>query len=82
VSDIANTLKDYGEAYIGSIATESFKQIVYSYLESLVKVEEIKGFNIDIVFEPRSGVANITMSITPIFGIRNIYFSIETGPGS
>jgi hypothetical protein len=82
VSDIANTLKQYGEAYIGSVATESFKQMVYDYLNYLVKLDQIQGFGLDIVFQPRQGTASITLAITPIFGIRNIYFTVETGPGS
>ena len=82
VSDIVNTLKSYSHAYIGSIATESFKQLVIDYLELLVKKEEIRGYNMDIKFAPRSGSAKITLAIAPIFSIRNIYFTVETGPGS
>jgi hypothetical protein len=82
ICDISNTLKEYGEAYIGSIATESFKQLVYDYLNYLVNLEQIKGFSVDITFEPRKGTAKIILAITPIFGIRNIYFTVESGPGS
>jgi hypothetical protein len=82
VSDIANTLKFYGDAYVGSLATESFKQTVYDYMNLLIRTEQIKNYSMYITYETRIGRADITLAITPIFGIRNIYFSVKTGPGS
>lgn len=82
VSDIANTLKSYGEAFVGTIATESFKQVVYDYLEGLARTQQITDYNADVQVVPRTGTATITLSIVPVFGIRNIYFTVETGPGS
>jgi len=81
-AEIINTIRAYGEAYIGTTASLSFKQVVRDYFRSLVAGGFIKDFALDISFDNRTGKAQVQVGIMPNFGIRNIYFTVETGPGS
>lgn len=77
-----NTIKSYGEAYIGTNAYQNFKQIVRDFFRGLVVGDYIKDYTLDIRADNSIGRVYVDVGITPIFGIRNIYFTVETGPGS
>ena len=82
VSACANDLKKYGEAYIGTTAKDSFKQVIYDYFRRLQRTNQIKDFSLAVQFVPRSGKATIDVGLMPVFGVRNVYFTVESGPGS
>lgn len=82
VAFCVNTIKSYGEAYIGTIAKDSFKQVVYDFFNMLRANGQIKDYTLSVKFTNNIGRAEISVGLTPIFGIRNVYFTVETGPGT
>lgn len=81
VANCINQIRTYGYAFIGESRTENFKQAVDFHLQKLKNNEYIQDYSLNIKMEERNTRAVVTIGITPIFGIRNIYFQTEVGPG-
>lgn len=83
IASCANTIRSMGYSFIGSIDYAGFKQKVYDYLNNLVEVSVIKSYTLQIErLDDRQGRVGVTVSLTPFLGIRQVYFSVETGPGT
>lgn len=82
LSICVNTIKSYSQSYIGTTALESLKLIIRDFLTSLVVNNYIKDYSLLIRTNPREGMFYIDIGLIPIFGIRNIYFTVESGAGS
>ena len=81
-SQIINTIRGIGYKFIGEIAYETFKTAVQSYMQSLKAQKLIVDYMLKIEMLNLGSKANVTIGITPITGIRNIYFSTMVGPGN
>lgn len=82
LAECINSIRRIGNAYIGTTASANFKQVVRDYFKALVNNGFIKDYSLDISLSPANGRATVTAGIMPNFGIRQIYFTVETGPGS
>lgn len=82
VANVLNQIRDYGYAYIGTTYFEKFKDTVYHYLNGLVSEDIIKDFSLNITSTENNQSASVMVSLLPIFGLRQITFSIEVGPGA
>lgn len=82
VARCSNTIRSFGHAWIGSTDYVGFKQAVYDYMSSLLRSNTIKNFtlNIDRDLNDVNKVI-VDVSITPFYGIRQIYFTVEVGSG-
>jgi hypothetical protein len=76
-----NTIRDYGWVFIGSTNIEGFERSVNSYLNELRNTNIIRNFTLDIDFKPLLNKATVTVGLAPYTTLRNIYFTVETGPG-
>jgi hypothetical protein len=81
VSNCINQIRFYGYSFIGEAGSENLKQAIYYHLDKLRKNNYIRDFSLNITMEERNSRAVVSIGITPIFGIRNIYFQTEVGPG-
>lgn len=82
VATVINQIRAFGFSYIGTIYLAKFKQTVYDYLTNLTARKYIKDFSLNIVEEDHGQRALVYVGIVPIFGIRQITFQIEVGPGA
>lgn len=82
VANCINRVRSYGQAFIGESLNDKFAEAVEDYLNLLRDNEYIRDFTLSISPENlRSSRLDVTISIRPIFGIRNIFFAVEVGAG-
>jgi hypothetical protein len=81
VNYCVNEIKSISKGFIGTNASESFKQTIYDFMRLLLSNEIINDYGLAIETNPREGKATVVVSIQPVFSIRSIYFTVETGPG-
>jgi len=82
VAKCSNTIRAMGYGWIGTTDFSGFKQAVFDYLSNLVKSNIIKNFQLSIDKDRSDpGKVNVNVAITPFYGIRQIYFTVEVGPG-
>lgn len=83
VAAVINQVKQFGETLVGERLnqTEQFKQAVEDLLTNMRSYGYIKNFSLN--FETVNSEYRLLVSIglSLIFGIRNIYFQVEAGPG-
>ncbi len=77
---VVERLRSLGQRYLGSIGYNSFKQDVYDFMTSLSSSNLIRNYTLNITRSEDLLTASVDVSITPYFGIRQIYFSTEVGP--
>jgi len=82
IANVINQIREYGYAFIGSIYIAKFKEIVSSYMFYLKNASVIKDFTLNIVETNQSQKISVIISLTPVFGLRQITFQVEVGPGS
>lgn len=82
VANCLNTIRAIGYRFIGDLRIEQFKQAVDAHLMKLVQNNYIRDYVLNIKMEENNSKAIVTISIVPIFGLRNIYFQTEVGPGA
>lgn len=82
VANVLNQIRDYGYAFIGTTYFAKFKDTVYHYLNGLIVDNIIKDFSLNISSTNNDQSATVMVSLLPIFGLRQITFSIEVGPGT
>lgn len=81
VSTVINKIRDLGWSYIGEPDNGLFREAVKEYLDNLRKGAYIANYSMAINMEtPYKAIVEV--AITPMFGIRNIMFTVETGPGA
>lgn len=82
VAKCSNTIRAMSYGWIGSTDFSGFKQAVFDYLSNLVKSNIIKNFRLTIDKDRNDpGKVNANVAITPFYGVRQIYFTVEVGPG-
>lgn len=89
VAHTINSIRQLGYHYIAEanrLSYEKFHNDVNSHLNNLVANQYIKNFTLSITTEDSierafSRKALVNVSILPIFGIRQISFTVEVGPG-
>lgn len=82
VANVINQVRAFGFSYIGTVYLSKFKETVYNYLTGLTRDGYIRDFSLTITEEDHGQKALVYISIVPIFGIRQITFQIEVGPGA
>lgn len=82
MAETVNQIKEYAEAFIGTNASEDFKTLINNMFDQMVNNEIIKSYTLSFETIPTTGTIKIYVGLAPIFGIRNIYFTVMTGPGS
>lgn len=81
-AQVINSVRQIGYRFIGEINNEVFKNAIRDYMQSLKINRFIIDYSLQIDITGNGSKANITVGITPITGIRNIYFSTTVGPGN
>lgn len=82
VARCSNTIRAMGNSWIGTTDFPGFKQSVFDYMNNLLKSNTIKNFTLLIERSQESvNRVNVDVSITPFYGVRQIYFTVEVGPG-
>lgn len=82
VAKCANTVRSLSYGWIGSTDYPGFKQAVFDYLHYLVKSDTIKDFRLNFTKDTVDPTkVSVDLAITPFTGIRQIYFTVEVGPG-
>lgn len=78
----SNTVRSLSYGWVGSTDYAGFKQAIYDYLIFLVRSNTIKDFRLNIEKDlfNRNKIL-VEMAITPFSGIRQVYFTVEVGPG-
>ncbi len=79
---VINQVKRIARSYIGEIYFDKFKQSIYDYLQKLRVNDYIRDFQLDIERLENGAKAKVSIGISPIVGIRNIYFTTIVGPGA
>lgn len=82
VANIVNQIRSFGFSYIGTVYLKKFKEAVFGYLNQLASDKYIKQFTLNITEEDHGQKALVYVSVIPIFGIRQITFQVEVGPGT
>jgi hypothetical protein len=84
VAAVINQVKQYGEVLIGErmTQTQDFQDSVRDLLVNMRENDYIKDFSLNI--EPVENEYKLLVSIglSLIYGVRNIYFQVEAGPGA
>lgn len=81
VAQVVNKIRQIGYNYIGELTFDLFREAVNSYLKSLKNNNFVVDYTLKIEASPVTGTATVTVGLTPISGIRNIYFTTTVGPG-
>jgi len=82
VSKVIQEVRVLGGRALGTIGFLQFKADVASYLNRLVMAQQIKRFSLDIQRDREDLYkANVDISLTPYFGVREISFQVQVGPG-
>jgi len=82
VNYCVNQIKTIANSYIGTNAAESFKQTIYDFMRGMLSSGIINDYRLGIQTDSRSGTMTVDVNLQPVFSIRSIYFTVETGPGS
>lgn len=83
VMKCANTIRVLGYKAIGTTDLYLFRKNVYEYLDSMVRSGGIKTFTLNIERSTTSlDTVYVDVGLTPYFGVRQIYFTVEAGPGA
>lgn len=90
IANCVNQIRAYGWNFIGSRNNGLFEEAVSQYLVTLQRNGYIKQFSLNFDYQSATArtvvdskqTVNVNVSITPIFGIRNIFFNVLTGPGA
>lgn len=81
-------IRALGHRYLGSIGFAQFKQDVEKFMVGLMADDIIRGFTLNVEKigplpdNNYTSSANVDVSITPFFGIRDISFTTRVGPGA
>jgi hypothetical protein len=86
VGRVIHEIKLLGNSVIGTIQYGTFKRQVEEMLQLLVTGGQIRGYQLDISrrppqIDPEQTVI-VTLSLTPYFGVRELFFTVEVGPGA
>lgn len=82
VANCINQIRSYGNMFIGKSQNEKFKETIDAHLRKLVQNEYIRDYSLNISpLNLRSSRLDINVGIRPIFGVRNIFFSVNVGLG-
>lgn len=86
VGRVIHEIKLLGNKVIGTIQYGTFKRQVEEMLQLLVVNGHIRGYSLDISrrppqLDPEQTVV-VTLSLTPYFGVRELFFTVEVGPGA
>jgi len=82
VANAINQIRSLGYAYTGTIYIEKFKQDVSNYLKKLVNSDYIRAYSLQVNVTDYRQKVEVYVGIMPIFGVRNIAFQIQVGPGA
>ena len=78
----SNIIRSMGNAWIGSTDIAGFKQAVFDFLAYMVRSNVIKTFTLNIDRDTTEATKIIVdVSLTPFSSVRQIYFTVEVGPG-
>lgn len=80
ISTIANRIREFGYALIGGPNADVFKSAVKAYLDELRREQKIINYSLKITLEQNSR-AIVELGIMPVFGLKNILFTVAVGPG-
>jgi len=85
VAKVVQEIKHFGESVIGSINYNQFRSEVQELLKLLSVSGNIKDFDLNIYRRPPTEDPDQTVLVTivlyPFFGVREIFFQVEVGPG-
>jgi hypothetical protein len=82
VAQCINQVRHFGFQFIGQVrGFESLKQAVGNYLNLLAKKSMINGYSFNMKNNNMYTKAYIDIALQPIYSIKNIYFTVEIGPG-
>lgn len=76
-----NQIRYYGYVFIGTLDYTKFEGVVTDYMRTLLKNGLIRDYTLSITPKNFGQKVEVNVGITPLYGLRNIYFTIETGPG-
>lgn len=82
IASCLNKIRDIGFQFIGELhGFERLRQAIDSYLRILTSQKMIHAYS----FSMRSSINNLTayvdVVIRPVFSLKNVYFTVEIGPG-
>lgn len=82
VSKVMASIKALGLRKLGGIAYGQFKRDVEDFMEGLLALDKIRGYNLSIArSEYDRTKVEVNVNIKPYFGVREIFFVVEVGPG-
>lgn len=83
VAAVINQVKQYGEVLIGERInqTDNFRRAVEDLLTSMKQNQYIRDFSLNIEQVNEEYKLLVSIGLSLVFGLRNIYFQVEAGPG-
>jgi len=83
VGKISQQIVALGRRSLGTIEYAMFKDSIYSYLDSLQSDGLLKDYRLNIYREQdENRTVYVDLMLYPYFTIREIYFTVEVGPGT
>lgn len=76
-----NQIRYYGYVFIGTLNYTKFENVVGDYMRTLLRNGLIRDYTLSFTPKNFGQTIEVNIGITPLYGIRNIYFTVETGPG-
>lgn len=80
ISFIANRIREYGYILVGERNDDQLQMVIKSFLDDLRSQKKINNYSLKIDIQENSK-AIVELGIAPVFGIKNILFKVEVGPG-
>lgn len=83
VAKVIDAIVDIGNRHIGGVQYDKFKRDVEEFMVNLVANTYIRTYTLDIrqsSFD--QGKVHVDVSVTPYFGVRELFFTVETGLGT
>lgn len=83
VSKVIQEIRTLGLRYLGTIGFMQFRSDVADYMTSLVMGDQIRDYQLKIERDQTDIYrANVDISISPYYGVRELAFQIQVGPGA
>jgi hypothetical protein len=82
VSKVMQKIRALGNRVIGTINYPQFKTDVYDYLNILTSSGAIRGYDLNIYRgDDQERTVFVELALRPYHGVRELFFTVEVGPG-
>ena len=90
VAKVLDAIVDIGNRHVGGVQFDKFKRDVQEFMTNLVANTYIRSYTLDIRRNrynasgrsPFEDKAQVDVSVKPYFGVRELFFTVETGLGT